>query len=187
MVKQAAAPRRVDLVMKNVVVMRPSSTGARTFASCLFDVQNKGPAASLGTLKVEFYLSVAVPLYGFGAQREAFGIGGRRGSVGAGRGEPMGGRAGADRRRSGDGVGGRGGRAVGGGGGFGRDDSLDGTGHRVCDRAMEAVNVLGTEDLLEWFDLTAITNLPVKCRAVFFDFPDDGDGTAPAIGEIEWE
>ena len=42
-------------------------------------------------------------------------------------------------------------------------------------------------DLLEWFDLTAITNLPVKCRAVFFDFPDDGDGTAPAIGEIEWE
>ena len=51
----------------------------------------------------------------------------------------------------------------------------------------EAGNVLGTEDLLEWFDLTAITNLPVKCRAVFFDFPDDGDGTAPAIGEIGWE
>ena len=51
----------------------------------------------------------------------------------------------------------------------------------------EAVNVLGTEDLLEWFDLTAITNLPVKCRAVFFDFQGSGDGKAPALGEIGWE
>ena len=48
------------------------------------------------------------------------------------------------------------------------------------------MNVLGTEDLMEWFDLTAMTNLPVKCRAVFFDFPG-GDGKDPAIGEIGWE
>ena len=51
----------------------------------------------------------------------------------------------------------------------------------------ESVNVLGTEDLLEWFDLTALTNLPVKCRAVFFDFQGGGDTKTPAIGEIEWQ
>ena len=51
----------------------------------------------------------------------------------------------------------------------------------------EAVSVLGTEDLLKWFDLSAITNLPVPCRAVFFDFPCDGGETAPAIGEMVWE
>ena len=48
----------------------------------------------------------------------------------------------------------------------------------------EAVNAMGTEDLLEWFDLMAITNPPVPCRAVFFDFQGDLRGRAPRIREI---
>ena len=51
----------------------------------------------------------------------------------------------------------------------------------------ESVNVLGTEDLLEWFDLMAISETPVPCRAVFFDFPGEENGTAPVVGDIWWE
>ena len=50
----------------------------------------------------------------------------------------------------------------------------------------ESVNVLGTEDLREWFDLVAITNRPVSCRALFFDFREDGFADFPAIQEIRW-
>ncbi len=48
----------------------------------------------------------------------------------------------------------------------------------------ESVNVLGTEDLLEWFDLMAITNPPVSCRAVFFDFREGQRGQVPGVREI---
>ena len=52
----------------------------------------------------------------------------------------------------------------------------------------ESVNVLGTENLLDWFDLKAITNPPVPCRAVFFDFQRDGEGgRVPSIGEMGLE
>ena len=49
------------------------------------------------------------------------------------------------------------------------------------------VGVLGTEDLLEWFDLMSITNRPVPCRAIFFDFRGDGSEKTPAIQDIGWE
>jgi len=49
------------------------------------------------------------------------------------------------------------------------------------------VGMLGTEDLIEWFDLESITNWPISCRAVFFDFRDDGTDEPPVIQEIRWE
>jgi hypothetical protein len=48
---------RVDLAVRNVRVTRPSNPSARTFRSCRFEVRNRGPASSVGTLKAEFFLS----------------------------------------------------------------------------------------------------------------------------------
>ena len=46
--------------------------------------------------------------------------------------------------------------------------------------------MLGTEDLLEWFDLGLVTNWPVPCRAIFLELQEEA-GEAPAIREIRWE
>ncbi len=49
------------------------------------------------------------------------------------------------------------------------------------------VGMMGTDDLQNWFDLRSIPTWPVSCRAVYFDFRDDGSGLAPAIQEIRRE
>jgi hypothetical protein len=49
------------------------------------------------------------------------------------------------------------------------------------------VGVMGTDDLLEWYDLGQATNRPVACRAIFIYFHGDGSGSVPAIREIQWE
>ena len=46
--------------------------------------------------------------------------------------------------------------------------------------------MLGTEDLLEWFDLGLVTNWPVPCRAIFLELQEEA-GEAPGIREIRWE
>ncbi len=49
------------------------------------------------------------------------------------------------------------------------------------------VGMMGTDDRQHWFDLQSIPTWPVACRAVYFDFRDDGSGLAPAIQEIRRE
>lgn len=58
---------------------------------------------------------------------------------------------------------------------------------QLADDYLIDIDLLGTEDLLEWFDLDAITKWPVACRALFFDFRDAASGEPPAIREIRWK
>lgn len=58
---------------------------------------------------------------------------------------------------------------------------------QLADDVRNDIGMLATDDCLRWFDLNAITNWPVSCRAVFFDCRDDGSGAPPAIREIRWE
>ena len=46
---------------------------------------------------------------------------------------------------------------------------------------------MGTEDLLEWFDLGLVTNWPVPCRAIFLELQEEETGGVPGIREIRWE
>jgi hypothetical protein len=48
------------------------------------------------------------------------------------------------------------------------------------------IGVMGTGDLLEWFDLGLLTNGSIPCRALYLHFPNDGSGSAPAIREIRF-
>ena len=50
-----------------------------------------------------------------------------------------------------------------------------------------AAGILGTSDRMAWYDLGLVTNWPVPCRALYFQFPDDGTGAPPVIREILWE
>ncbi len=49
------------------------------------------------------------------------------------------------------------------------------------------VGRMGTRDLLDWFDLDPIDTWPVPCRSLYFDLPNPGSSTPPAIREILWE
>jgi hypothetical protein len=55
-----------------------------------------------------------------------------------------------------------------------------------ADEPWDNVGMMGTCDLLEWFDLRLTTNWPIPCRALFLHFPDAGSDRAPAIREIQW-
>jgi hypothetical protein len=46
---------------------------------------------------------------------------------------------------------------------------------------------LGTDNMLEWFDLEQVSAWPVSCRAIYLIFRGDGSGTIPVIREIQWE
>lgn len=70
---------------------------------------------------------------------------------------------------------------------FGETIPLQSLDLRFADDPGWAGGLLATEDLVRWFDLQSVTNWPAACRALFFDFHDDGSGRPPAIREIEWE
>ena len=46
---------------------------------------------------------------------------------------------------------------------------------------------MGTDDLLEWFDLDGIADGPVSCRAIYLYFRGEGSGTPPSVREVRWE
>ena len=53
--------------------------------------------------------------------------------------------------------------------------------------AWAEVGVVGTGDLVEWYNLEDLEELPVACRALYLSFRGDGSGSVPAIREINWE
>ena len=53
--------------------------------------------------------------------------------------------------------------------------------------AWAEVGVVGTGDLVEWYNLEDLEELPVACRALYLSFRGDGSGAVPAIREINWE
>jgi len=70
---------------------------------------------------------------------------------------------------------------------FGRSRTLHGVEIFCADEAWADVGMIGSADLVEWFDLDLISEWPVSCRALYLHFRQDGTGTAPSILGIRWE